>query len=95
MWSYSDLFRILLLLWQLEVEILNSLSFTFYKSGQESTQPENMCDIIFENLKCPGGTANRMSNYAEAIVQWGPTKKCSEEIQEIHKKTLVSESLFW
>ena len=52
-----------------------------------------MCDIIFENLKCPGGTANRMSNYAEAIVQWGPTEKCPEELHKIRKKTLVSESL--
>lgn len=52
-----------------------------------------MCDIVLENVKCPGETVIRMSNYAEAIVQWGPTEKCPEELHKIRKKTLVSESL--
>ena len=40
-----------------------------YKLGQESTQPKNVCEIAFVQTKGRGGTVNRMSDYAEAVVQ--------------------------
>ena len=40
-----------------------------YKLSQENTQPENICDIVFEKTKGHGGIVNRKSVYAEAAVQ--------------------------
>ena len=39
------------------------------KFSQENTQPENICDIVFEKTKSRGGIVNRTSVYAEAAVQ--------------------------
>ena len=44
-------------------EILGSLWFSFYKFGGEITQPENMCDIVFEKAKGRGRTVNRTSDF--------------------------------
>ena len=41
----------------------------FYKLSRENTQPENMCDIVFEKVKGRGGTVNSTSVYSEAAVQ--------------------------
>ena len=46
-----------------------------YKLSRENTQPENMCDIVFEKAKVHGGTVNRTSDYAEAAVRSGSIKK--------------------
>ena len=62
------------------VEILSSLLFPVYKLSRENTQPENMCDIVFEKAKVHGGTVNRTSDYAEAAVRSGSIKKVLWEI---------------
>ena len=43
--------------------------FPVYKLNRKNTQPENMCDIVFEEAKGRGGTVNRTSFYAEAAVR--------------------------
>ena len=35
---------------------MSSLLFPVYKSGGESAQPENMCDIVLKKVKGRGGT---------------------------------------
>ena len=50
-------------------EILSSLLFSVYKLSWENTQPENMCDIVFEKAKGCVGKVNRMSVYAEEAVR--------------------------
>ena len=50
-------------------EILISLLFLVYKLRRENTQPENMCDIVFENVTGRDGTVNRTSVYAEAAAR--------------------------
>ena len=35
-----------------------------YKLSTKNTQPENMCDIVFDKAKGCGGTVNRTSVYA-------------------------------
>ena len=42
--------------------------FQIYKLSRENTEPENMCDIVFEKINGCGGKVNRMSVYAEAPV---------------------------
>ena len=64
---------------------MSSLLFTVFKLSRENTQPENICDIIFEKTK---------GVYAEAAVQRVLLKKCYEKICRIHKRTSVPESLF-
>ena len=54
-----------------------------------------MCDIVFEKAKGRGGTVNRTSVYAEEFFQRVLKKSCYEKFHRIHKKTFVSESLFW
>ena len=44
-------------------------NFPVYKLTQKNTQPEIMCDIVFDKAKGRGGTVNRTSVYAEAAVQ--------------------------
>ena len=50
-------------------EMLGLLLFQIYKLSRENTQPENMCDIVFEKTKGRGGTVNRTSVYPEAAVR--------------------------
>ena len=50
-------------------EILSLLLFQVYKLSQENTQPENICDIVFEKTKGRGGIVNRTSVYAEAAAE--------------------------
>ena len=45
------------------------LLFQVYKLSRENTEPEIMCDIVFEKTKGHGGTVNRTSVYAEAAVR--------------------------
>ena len=47
------------------IEIILLLSF---QVSRENTQPENICDIVFEKAKSRGGTINRRSVYAESAV---------------------------
>ena len=44
-------------------------NFPVYKLTRKNTQPEIMCDIVFDKAKGRGGTVNRTSVYAEAAVQ--------------------------
>ena len=48
-------------------KMLSSLLFPVFKLSRENTQPENMCDIIFEKTKS--------GVYAEATVLKGALKK--------------------
>ena len=56
-------------------ERLSSLLFPVYQLSRENTQPENICDIVFEKTKGRGGTVNRTSVCAEAAQQKGSLKK--------------------
>ena len=49
--------------------MLSLLLFQVYKLNQENTQPENICDIVFEETKVRGGIVCRTSVYAVAAVQ--------------------------
>ena len=53
----------------------SSFLFQFYKLSRENTQPENMCDIVFEKAQGRAGKVNRTSVYGEAAVQKGSLKK--------------------
>ena len=48
---------------------MSSLLFPIYKLSRKNTQPENMCDIVFEKAKGRGKKENRASVYAEAAVR--------------------------
>ena len=56
------------MVWQ-GFEILSLILFQIYKLSQENTQPENMCEVVFEKTKGRSGTKNRTSVYAEAAVR--------------------------
>ena len=56
--------RFLLMLFHTELTF-----FPTYKLSRKNTQPENMCDIIFEKAKGHGRKVNRASVYAEAAVR--------------------------
>ena len=49
--------------------MLSSLLFLAYKLIQKNIQPENMCDIVFEEVKARGRTVNKTSVYAEEAVR--------------------------
>ena len=51
------------------LEILSSLLLPVYKLSRENTQPENMCNNVFEKTKRRAGKVNRTSVYAEAAVR--------------------------
>ena len=48
---------------------MNSLLFPVYKLSRENTQPENMCNNVFEKAKRRAGKVNRTSVYAETAVR--------------------------
>ena len=52
-----------------EFEILSSLLLPVYKLSQKNTQPESICDIVFNKAKGRGGKVNKTSVYAEAVVR--------------------------
>ena len=72
---------------------MSSLLFPTYKLSRKNTQPENMCDIVFEKVKARGRKVNRASVYAEAAVRRVLLKSCYEKFRRILKKTSVMESL--
>ena len=43
--------------------------FPISKLSRENTQPENMCDIVFERAEGLGETVNRTSVHAEVAVE--------------------------
>ena len=47
---------------------MSPLFFPVYTLSRENTLPEKMCDIVFEKTKVRGGTVNKMSVNAEAVV---------------------------
>ena len=49
--------------------MLSSLLVLVCKLSRENTQPENVCDIVFEKAKGRDGKINRTSVYAEAAVR--------------------------
>ena len=51
------------------VKILSSPLLAVYKLSRENTQPENMCDVVFDKAKGRGGTVNRKDGYAQAAIQ--------------------------
>ena len=48
---------------------MSSLLFPAYNLNWKNSQPENMCDIVFEETKGHGGTVNKTSVYAAAAPQ--------------------------
>ena len=48
---------------------MSSLLFSTYKSSWQNTQPENICDTVFQKVKGHGRTINRASVYPEAAVR--------------------------
>ena len=52
------------------LKILSLLLLPAYKLNPKNTQPENMCNIVFENAKVCYGTVNRTNVSAEAAVRW-------------------------
>ena len=65
------------------VEIWNLLLFPVFKLGWESTQLEDICDIVVcDKAKNRGGTVNKISVYAEVIVRWASTEKLFWEISQ-------------
>ena len=49
---------------------MSSLLLPVCKLDRANTQSENICDIVFDKAKGRGGTLNRISDYAEAVVRW-------------------------
>ena len=68
--------------------------FPVYKLSRKNTQPENLCDIVFEKAKGRDGTVNRASVKGRSSRPKGSFKKYSNKFRRIHKKTPVPESLF-
>ena len=62
--------------------MVSSLLFPVYKLDRESTQPENMCDIVLEKAKACGGTVKRMGVWAEAAVWRGSMKEVFWDISQ-------------
>ena len=62
--------------------------------NQENTQPENMCDIVFEKAKGRGGTVNRMSDYAQAAIRRVLLKRCYEKFRENSQENTCAEISF-
>ena len=65
-----------------------------YKLSGKNTQPEKMCNIVFEKAKDRGRKVNRPSVYAEAAARRLLSKRCYEKFRRIHKNTSVTEYLF-
>ena len=73
----------------------NELTFVpNYKLSGKNTQPEKMCNIVFENAKDRSRKVSRASVYAEAAVRRVLSKRCYGKFRRIHKKTSVMEYLF-
>ena len=49
---------------------MSSLLFPVCKLDRANTQSESICDILLDKGKGSGGTVNRISDYAEAVVPW-------------------------
>ena len=63
---------------------MSSLLFPAYKLNRQNTQPENVCDIIFEKAKCHESTVNRASVYVKSTVGRVPWKRCFEKFTRKH-----------
>ena len=50
----------------LKTSVFSTLGATL---SRENTQPENMCDIVFEKAKDHDGTVNRTNVYTETVVR--------------------------
>ena len=61
----------------------------------KNTEPENICDVVFEKAKGRRANVNRRNVYAEAAIRMILWKRWDEKFCRIHKKTFVPESLFW
>ena len=48
---------------------MSSLLFPTYNISRKNTQPENMCDIVFEKAKGRVRTVKKVSVYAEAAIR--------------------------
>ena len=65
-----------------------------YRLNREKTQPENMCDIVFEKVQDHAGKVNRTSVYAEAASEGFFKKGFMRNFPEFTKeKESVPESL--
>ena len=57
-----------------------------YRLNREKTQPENMCDIVFEKVQDHAGKVNRTSVYAEAASEGFLKKGFMRNFPEFTKK---------
>ena len=48
---------------------MSLLLFLVYKLSRENTQPENICDIVFEKAQGRAGKKDKTSVYAEAALR--------------------------
>ena len=64
---------------------MSSLISPVYKLSRENTQPENMCNNVFEKAKRRALKLNRTSVYAEAAVRRVLSERCCESFCIIHK----------
>ena len=65
-----------------------------YRLSRENTQPENMCDIVFEKIQSCGGKVNRTSVMQKKPSQGFFNKGFMRNFAEFTKKPSVPETLF-
>ena len=76
-------------------EILSLLLFLVYKLSRENTQPENICDIVFEKAQGRAGKVDKTSVYAEAALRRFFKNRFMRNFAEFaKKKKKVLEPLF-
>ena len=73
---------------------MSLLLFQVYKLSQENTQPENICDIVFEKIKGRGGIVNRTSAYAEGLLPKVSLKMVLGEISQNSQEIYAGISFF-
>ena len=73
---------------------MSSLLFPFSKLSRENTQPENMCDIVFEKAEGRRGKVNRTSVYVEVVVRRILKKGDMRNFEEFTKKNICARIYF-
>ena len=68
--------------------------FPMYKFSREDTQPENMCDIVFEKVQVRAGKINLTSAYAEPSVRRVLEKGFMRNFPEFTKKYICQDFFF-
>ena len=69
--------------------------FPVYKLSRENTQPENMCDIVFEKVQGRAGKVNRASVSTEVAIRRVLLKRFYDKFPRIHTKKYLRRNLFF